>query len=332
MLNLLSLPELQDGINFIDIGSSGELDRYWKSLFPFMHLYAFDPNVKECDRLNQLVHQFASATYLPYAIAGSTGQFTLYETADPYCWSLLEPDQERLKRFAFGHKFEVSSTSQLQAKALSQVDELQTIDIDVIKSDTQGLELPILSNSDGFVNSAFIIEVETGFSSNYKGETTFDQISQFLREKHFRLFHINPNHRISRNNIFSNKTCYQEIIWCESLWIKDYTTFFKHNPFNLSRSKALKALVLCANHGCIDYGLELAHLFYSQGLLTPEELKHLQSQQAWYLSRQRTFTHKVKKLTQQVLRLLPNRILREISEIVIEVTHTDHPLKNNRLR
>ena len=331
MLSDLSLVELDGGINFIDIGSSGELDRYWTSLLSHLHLYAFDPNVRECERLNQLGHRFASAMYLPYAIAGNSGEFTLYETDDPFCWSLLEPNSERLERFSFGHKFNVSATSSLNAKTLSQVPELHNIDIDIIKSDTQGLELPILSSAKSFVDSAIMIEVETGFYSNYKNETTFHEISRFLQDHHFRLFQINPNHRVARKNKFSNTTQCQEILWCESIWIKDYIDFFKHNPFNLSRAKALKALLLCANHGCIDYGLELAYLFYEKGLLTQEELKKLHSRQAWRLSRQKSLEYQSKILVQKVLRLLPNRVLKKIADVLLEVTHTDHPWKNKSI-
>ena len=332
MLSKLSLVELDGGIHFIDIGSSGELNRYWTALISYLHLYAFDPNIRECERLNKLSNRFASAIYLPYAIAGNSGEFTLYETDDPFCWSLLEPDSERLERFSFGHKFNVSATSNLNAKTLSQVNELHKTDIDIIKSDTQGLELPILSSAKSFVDSAIVIEVETGFYSNYKNETTFHEISRFLQDRNFRLFDINSNHRIARRNKFSNVTRSQEIMWCESIWIKDYIDFFKHHPFNLSRSKALKVLLLCANHGCIDYGLELAYFFYEKGLLTQEELKQLHSRQAWQLSQQRNFMNQSKIFLQKILRLLPNRVLKNIADVLLEVTHTDHPLKNKSIR
>ena len=297
-------------------------------MFKLINLYAFDPNITECLRLQNLPHHFSSATYLPFAIAGENAQFTLYKTYDPFCWSLLEPDSRRLRRFSFGSKFEVEGVENLQAKPLNEVDELQYIDPDVIKSDTQGLELSILSSSSRFIESAFVIEVETGIYHNYKHETTFCEISDFLQKNHFRLFHVNTNHRVSRKNHFSNKTHHQEIMWCESLWIKDYISYFENKEITLSRPKALKALILCANHGCIDYGLELSILFFDNGLITSKEFEACQLEKSWYLAHQNSLLGQFKRLLKKMLRILPNRVLREIADTILEVSHTDYPLKN----
>jgi FkbM family methyltransferase len=333
MLQSLSLSELGGGINLVDIGSSGALDRYWQALFSRLNLYAFDPNLEECERLAGLKHPFASATYLPYAIANTSGTFSLYQTRDPYCWSLLEPDQARWSRFALGDRFQVEAVSSLQAVALNELAEINSVEIDVIKSDTQGLELPILSSAPQQVSQAFVIEVETGFSQNYKQETTFSQISQFLEARSFRLFDINPNHRVARKNSLQAHTRRQEILWCESLWLKDYVDLSHQGELNLSREKALKVLLLCANQGCIDYGFELATLFAQHKLLSQDELTQLEQPKAWRLSAHQRMDYQLGRFLQAGLNWFPNRYLRQMAQFLLEVTHTEHPLKHffNRL-
>ncbi|MEB3295436.1 MAG: FkbM family methyltransferase [Synechococcales bacterium] len=327
LLKSLGLSELGGGINLVDIGSSGSLDRYWAALFPWLNVYAFDPNEAECQRLAGLSHPFASATYLPYAIAGSTGTFLLYQTRDPFCWSLLEPDQARWSRFGLGDRFQVDAITQIQAMPLNAVPQINAIDVDVVKSDTQGLELPILSNALQQVNQAFVIEVETGFTQNYKQETTFWQISQFLEEQGFRLFDINPHHRVARKNQFQQRTRYPEILWCESLWLKDYLLLAHQGSFNLSREKAWKVLLLCANHGCIDYGFELATLFAHHQLLSQGELQQLEHPSAWRLPLQNGLGVRFKRFLQAGLNWVPNRYLRQTAQVLLEATHTEHPLK-----
>jgi len=56
---------------------------------------------------------------------------------------------------------------------LDDIRELQNVEIDAMKLDTQGLELPILSSAEARVDRCILIETETGFCENYRGETTF---------------------------------------------------------------------------------------------------------------------------------------------------------------
>jgi FkbM family methyltransferase len=287
MLSQLKLADLAGGIRLIDLGSSGKLDAYWEPLESFLNLYAFDPNVEECQRLAKLPHQFASATYVPAAIAGQKGEYVLYKTKSIYCWSLLEPNTRWLKRFSFHDLFHVEATAPIAALALDDVPQLSGVRVDAIKCDTQGLELPIMRGAARQVQSAFLIETETGFVKNYLEETTFREISQFMEDNHFLLFDLNPNHRIPRNNLMAEKTRRAEMLWCEAIWLKDYVALDQQAGLTIDRPQALKALLLCANHGCLDFGFELAELFCHRKLLTQSELDSLRSPGNWALPRTR---------------------------------------------
>ena len=91
------------------------------------------------------------------------------------------------------------------------------------------------------------------------------------------LFDMNNRHRIARRNLFSEQASGREqILWCEAIWLRDYASAAgKDIAAGLSRAKALKALLLCAQQGCLDFGYELACVFNHSGLLTDSEHESL---------------------------------------------------------
>lgn len=287
MLAQLSIDDLGGGITLLDIGSSGQIDPKWKPIESRLNLIGFDPNAEECQRMEQLPHPFHSARYLPYAVADKAGMATLYHTANKYCFSLLEPNTPWLDRFYYKDFFKVVGTSTVNVKPLTDVAELKAVEIDAIKIDTQGLELPILSAAEPMLEQAFYVEPEAGFTENYKGESLFPEVNQFLRARNFLLFDFNDSHRIARNNVFQNHpTGKEQPLWTEAVYLKDYIALSRTNSpqlKQLTRAKALKVLLLCALQGCRDYGYECAKLFRELHLITDAELETLATIQAWDL-------------------------------------------------
>lgn len=180
--------------------------------------------------LNKLPHNYNSATYLPYAIGGENDEAILYKTKSIYCYSLLKPNLAWLRRFSFSDLFEIIAEEKIRTHKLCEVPEIKDLDVDVIKSDTQGLELPILSNAGDLLDRTFYVETETGFTENYIGETTYSQIDDFMRSRGFLLFEINVDHRISRKNAFENyPNSKHQLLWCEAIWLKDYIELEREN-------------------------------------------------------------------------------------------------------
>lgn len=313
-----------NGINFIDIGSSGNLNPKWKDLEPYINLTGFDPNDEECQRMSALPNNFRSIQYLPYAVAGDEEEHTLYKTKSIYCYSLLEPNTKWLNRFSYRDLFKIEGKENINTVLLSKVESLKDFDVDIIKTDTQGLELPILSKAGDLMDKAFFIETETGFVENYKGETTYAEIDLFMRSNGYLLFDLNTNHRISRDNVFKQEaTGSEQILWCEATWMKDYVSLFQNGLISvnaINREKALKVLIICALQGCIDFGFELAILFNELKVLDLMELKALQDKNNWGIVNvpKKPEDYSLKQadklnLIGNILRLLPTSLRREIS-------------------
>jgi len=215
----------------------------------------------------------------------------------------------------------------IPAVTLEDVEELKNIkSIDAIKLDTQGLELPILKASENAVRECIWVETETGFTENYLGETTFDQIANYMHSMGFGLFDINTNHRISRKNSLSEKASNEEIMWCEAVWLRDYCGVGSYEGADITREKALKALCIYANHGCYSFGLEAARLFNELGVLSTEEYNALaNSTLPWILQRKEDNSMK-RNMLRAMINFIPRRYFSAISANFRDLQDTRHPL------
>jgi hypothetical protein len=187
-----------------------------------------------------------------------------------------------LQRFRFADLFQIIGSESIETRRLDAIPELQAVDVDAIKIDTQGLELPILRSAEELLERTFYVETETGFVDNYHGETTYAEIDEFMRGRGFLLFDLKV-HRVARKNPLGKKrTGKEQLIWCEAVWLRDYAASKPH-PRQLTRAKALKVLVLCALQQCYDFGYELAEHFHQAHLLSSTELSQLSRPGAWRL-------------------------------------------------
>ncbi len=262
-------------INFLDIGCSGQIDAKWSSLFCLLSYIGFDPNSEECVRLNKKTHPYQTTQYLPFAISGEAGAQTLYKTKSIYCYSLLRPNSKWLNRFAFGNLFKEVGTEPVQCTTLDILAQEQNLKADIIKIDTQGVELPILKQGGLLLENTFCIEAETAFVEDYVGETTYSQLDEFLRAKGFIMMDLEI-HRASRDNPLALHGKHQPI-WCQSLWLYD----FIGNSKPVAQEQALKYLKICQALDFFDYGCELARYFHQIGVLEAESLRYLEDPKNW---------------------------------------------------
>lgn len=248
-------------LDFVDIGCSGTLASKWYNLYPLLSYTGFDPNREECDRLRGRSHPYRRARYLPYAIAGQAGNQTLYRTQNSYCYSLLRPNHPWLQRFSFAELFREVGTETVECATLNQLYERENLRANILKLDTQGLELPILKAGDRLLETVFCIETETGFVENYVGETTYNQVERFLSSRGYLLFDL-KTFEIGRNNSFANSGKHQPL-WCEALWMFD----FYGRQVQPSPLLARQSLAIAIGLRYFDYAFELADYFYHSGII-----------------------------------------------------------------
>ena len=314
------------GIQLVDLGASGKPPEYWQPIAHLVNLTGFEPNKSECERLELQKSKFNSIRFLPFAIADERKRCVLHETESPFCWSLLEPNQEWLDRFTFADLFRVNARSEIVSTTLEESLGKDGFKIDAIKLDTQGLELPILNSSASVLSECIMIETETGFVDNYVGETKFADVAEYMRDHSYGLFSMNSSHPVARKNANSKRAQKEQILWCESIWFRDFVQEAKRTNKVLSRTSALKALCIYANHGCLAFGLEMAELFYEQGLLELPELDALRNRSdAWKLGRP-TVGRIIGKCIRPVLHWIPRRFHVPVIEQLQDLHDIPHPL------
>jgi hypothetical protein len=82
-------------ITVLDVGARAGIEGQWAGLGEHLTAYCFEPDVAECDRLNQ--NSAGTVQYVPLAIGASADSVPFYVTHDPFCSSLFPPI-ERLAR------------------------------------------------------------------------------------------------------------------------------------------------------------------------------------------------------------------------------------------
>lgn len=283
MLKLFA--ELADsGLGFIDIGCRGDIDQLdprWLSLVPLFDYIGFDPDRSELDRLEKEEHPFRSRRLLGCAVGSRNAPSKLYLTDSPFCHSLLRPRNAWLDRLTCGDSFEPRGEEEVETRTLDRLVETEGIAGDILKIDSQGMELPILEHAQRLLPSLLCIEAETGFVENYVGETVLSQLDPFLKERGFLMFDLRV-HRSARRNALAGVGVEQPF-YCESVWVRDFlaASSWGIEVQTPDRITAVKTLTICWALRFADYGLELAEHFAGLGLITREELLRLGARSLW---------------------------------------------------
>ncbi|MEM6299885.1 MAG: FkbM family methyltransferase [Bacteroidota bacterium] len=308
--------DLAPDLNMIDIGSSGMMDARWRPLSEKINLIGFDPNEAECERMNALPTDLSSALYLPYAIGGESGESTLYKTESIYCYSLLKPNYSWLNRFGYAHLFAAKGEETIGVRTLDSLSEIREREIDAIKTDTQGLELPILSQAEQQVKQACAIETETGFMENYHGETTYAQIDEFMRDHHFLMFTMKSYPTVRKTNRELPRGNVAQPLWCEAVWLKDYPKLLSAGE-TFSEEKILKAMLLSSLFRAYDFGYEVAEVAHKKGILSDQIYQAAQNPNFWVITGtepEEVPEPKKNLAVNLLLRLLPASARKHLSE------------------
>jgi hypothetical protein len=170
----------------VDIGASGEINAKWKAIAPWCICLAYDAD----DREFRITEETNSAyrkliTFNRIVTAEPVGHTDFYLTASPFCSSLLEPDQEKLKPWVFSNLFSVEKKTSLPAITLEESFRQANITyVDWFKTDTQGTDLRLFNSLSPSLQSGILaVELEPGILDAYKGEDKLYSVMQEMHKK-----------------------------------------------------------------------------------------------------------------------------------------------------
>jgi len=172
-----------------DVGASAGLFAPFDPLLPISVYVGFDADFVGTHTARRAKRSLLLQTLIREPGNGAT--VPLFITRNPTSSSTLEPNGDRVRLYAFSHRFDVIRTETMAAKTLDAVlDENRLDRIDWLKLDTQGTDLRIaLSLSAARFDQLLCIDVEPGFDDYYRGEDTFAPTHRELTARGFFLAH-----------------------------------------------------------------------------------------------------------------------------------------------
>jgi len=237
-----------------DVGARGGPPEELYRFFPYIEYRAFDADKEECERLNLASSPYKKFSISPYFIGGKkkTTSFHLY--LDRSHSSIYNPSKRYQKLFGGDHfstekKIEVESTT---------LDEIYSTNLnnapDLLKLDTQGSELEILSESIKILKLTCLVEVEVEFIEMYEGQPLFHDILKFMNDNGFELLYLN---RVfcQRYQIFSGASRGQ-MIFGDALFGRREDLLA-----DIDIPRLVKYTLLLINYGHIDFAFHLTKLY-----------------------------------------------------------------------
>jgi FkbM family methyltransferase len=241
-------------LRILDVGAWGGAARDWFKIGNFVEIFGFEPDTKECERLNTLTSaDVRLQRFYPYAISGKTGPRKFYITRRPTCSSLLKPIEAEWKRYATPgsdrhRRAEVIQTVSLNTITLDDFCECENISPTFVKLDTQGSELEILKYGFvGYLPRVLGLEVEVEFVQLYEKQPLFSELEMFLRENGFDLFGLKRHRWKVNDQVQCTKEAGGRLVFGDAL-------FFNKALFNrkLDKESAVSGILLLKRYGLND--------------------------------------------------------------------------------
>lgn len=171
-----------DKITIVDVGCRLGPKSNWLSLD--CDIIGFDPDWKECQRLNEKYPRFQ---FSPFALDSTSGHREFWLTENPECGSFYRPDQNLLSNGLAGHRIiglETVDTISLDEWMKTYRNKAV---VDVLKLDTQGSELDILFGATETLAEVSWVISEVEFNPLYEDQPLFSDVDECLRDKGFQL-------------------------------------------------------------------------------------------------------------------------------------------------
>lgn len=176
----------------IDVGARGGINDRWKNIYPMLNVVGFEPDEQECERIN---FDTKSAPYefhcYPYALGQQKDEkIELNICRDPGCTSAYAPNTEFIRDFYYAPNMQVIDAAEISLNTLDHVCDVEKINPDCLKIDTQGYELEILKGASNILPQVKLLELEVEFNPQYRDQPLFSNVDIFLREHGFMLLGI----------------------------------------------------------------------------------------------------------------------------------------------
>ena len=245
---------LKNGLTVLDVGARSGFENHWKYYKDQITLLGFEPDAKECSRLNAK-YAGKNKMFFPVALGNDKTIRTFYITSAPGSSGFLEPDMRIMKRFPDETNLAVKKSIKIETvdfDSFSKGINLETPDF--IKLDVEGFELRVLEGAIKIIKGSVIgISCEVEFFQTHKNQPVFSDVDTFLRTRGFFLYDM-TTYRHARKLLppisaspTPGPTDYGQVLWAQVLYFRDPVCDLekrKESPKKWSKKRIIRLLTL----------------------------------------------------------------------------------------
>jgi FkbM family methyltransferase len=250
----------------VDIGASGGIDPRWKNFTAALKAILFEPDPREYERLKY--HRREDRIILNCALSDSIKEIDFYLCKKQETSSAYLPNHELLAKFPDAERYDVIKTVKIETDTLdNQLKKNGITEIDFIKIDTQGQELPILQGSLKSLNNVIGLEVEVEFIHLYKDQPLFDEVDKFIVKNGFELFDIR-RYYWRRKNYYSFSRQKGQLVFGDALYFKNPEQVLLMK--DITQEKIVRSICIYLLYGYAELAYILANCANKKGILAAE--------------------------------------------------------------
>ncbi len=250
----------------VDVGASGGIDNRWKKFTSCFVAVLFEPDPREYEILKP--NGDKNWIIINSALSDSIKEIDFHLCKKQQVSSVYLPNFDFLNKFPDAERHEVIRTIKIWTDTLdNQLKKNNIPEIDFIKIDAQGYELPILRGSINTLEKVICLELEVEFAALYRDQHLFNEVDNFVRGMNFELFDI-KRYFWRRNNSkdFGNRK--GQIVFGDALYFKSPEQILLMN--DLTQEKIIRSICVYLAYGYPDLAQTLFNSAYSKGILSRE--------------------------------------------------------------
>jgi FkbM family methyltransferase len=202
------------------------------------------------------------------ALSDSTKKVEFHLCKKQEVSSIFPPNFDFLNKFPDSERFKVQKNIRLNTDTLNnQLIKVGVNEVDFIKIDTQGYELPILQGSYDYLDSVIGLEIEVEFVEMYKGQPLFDEVDGFVKSKNFSLVDL-KRYFWKRKGTGNTTNKKGQLIFGDALYFKTPEQILKIS--NINQEKIIRSIYIYLAYGYVDLSQVLLQEAKNINLLTEE--------------------------------------------------------------
>lgn len=163
----------------------GDMIDIFLSLFPNPTIHAFEPIPNLVQQLKDKYGSNPNIIIHPYALGPEAKVIQFNVLSHAASSSALEPTKTNQDY----HPGMMELSQKIDVQQV-RMDEVLDLDIDILKLDLQGYEMPALQGAEGLLGRVKLMTIEVEFLPMYEGQALFSDLDVYLRGHGFRLLNL----------------------------------------------------------------------------------------------------------------------------------------------